>query len=353
MSVVNNPPSSVKNSRDAIDWKNMVNHPAFGTEVDLESDLHPAMEALQALKYESEDPNANALSYKEEGNYYYKKKEFSKAILSYTAGLQAKSSDSKLNAILYTNRAICHFYLMNYRSCIRDCKSAVSLSPDYVKAYVKGIEACLALSKVDEALELSSTGLNVLPSSPELLEAQYKVLKKQMELDKEAEHRSKLNCRKEDVNAAYEILKSRGIDVNLISKPIDMPELSCSKFHVDSLGKFHWPILFMYPEFGQTDFLKDVVESSTIIDCLNIIFGVNQPPPSWDPKHLYSLEDNAIKVYFEHDKLEKFILCSPEWTIKKLTKQNGFTVRRDLIIVLHVVSNRSTHFYTSWKDLNT
>ncbi|CAH8654793.1 unnamed protein product [Schistosoma margrebowiei] len=351
MSVAKNSLDNTGHSSDAIDWDDMVYHPAFGADIDPKAGLHPATEALQALKYESEDPDANARSYKEEGNYYYKGKDFSKAILSYTGGLRAKSSDRKLNAILYTNRAVCHFYLKNYRSCIRDCKSAVSLSPDYVKAYVKGIEACLALSKIDEALELSSTGLNVLPSSPELLEVQYRVLKKQMELDKEVEQRSKLGCRKEnDMNTEYEILKSRGIDVNLKLKPIDMPEVGCSTFYVDSLGKFHWPILFMYPEFGQTDFLRDVIESSTIIDCLRLVFDMNQPPPPWDPKRLYSLEDDAIEVYFEHDKMKKFILCSLQCTIKKLTKQNGFSVGRDLLIILHVISKRSTHFYSSWKD---
>ncbi|KAH9591296.1 Tetratricopeptide repeat protein 4, variant 2 [Schistosoma haematobium] len=172
-----------------------------------------------------------------------------------------------------------------------------------------------------------------------------------MELDKEVEQRSKLDCRKEnDTNTEYEILKSRGIDVNLKLKPIDMPEVGCSTFYVDSLGKFHWPILFMYPEFGQTDFLRDVIESSMIIDCLKLVFDVNQPPPPWDPKRLYSLEDDAIEVYFEHDIMKKFILCSPQCTIKKLTKQNGFSVGRDLLIILHVISKRSTHFYSSWKD---
>ncbi|CAH8625735.1 unnamed protein product [Schistosoma mattheei] len=338
MSVAKNSLDNTGNSNDAIDWDDMVYHPAFGADIDPKAGLHPATEALQALKYESEDSDANARSYKEEGNYYYKGKDFSKAILSYTGGLRAKSSDSKLNAILYTNRAVCHFYLKNYRSCIRD-------------SYVKGIEACLALSKIDEALELSSTGLNILPSSPELLDVQYKVLKKQMELDKEVEQRSRLDCRKEnDMNTEYEILKSRGIDVNLKLKPIDMPEVGCSTFYVDSLGKFHWPILFMYPEFGQTDFLRDVIESSMIIDCLKLVFDVNQPPPPWDPKRLYSLEDDAIEVYFEHDIMKKFILCSPQCTIKKLTKQNGFSVGRDLLIILHVISKRSTHFYSSWKD---
>ncbi|VDQ03971.1 unnamed protein product [Trichobilharzia regenti] len=218
----------------------MVNHPAFVSEIDLNSDLHPATEALQALKFESEDPDANALSYKDEGNYYYKRKEFVKAIKSYTAGLLAKSSDCKLNAMLYTNRALCHF-------CIR-------------------IEACLALSRIDEALQLASAGLNILPSSSILLEAQCKILRKQMELDKETEKKSKGDCKeKNEENAAHDIVKSRGINVNHKLEPIDFPETSCSKFHVDSLGKFHWPVLFMYPEFGQTDFLRDVIETSKYV----------------------------------------------------------------------------------------
>ncbi|CAH8625575.1 unnamed protein product [Heterobilharzia americana] len=294
--------------------------------------------------------SANALSYKEEGNYYYQRKDFSKAITSYTAGLRAKSSHSKLNAILYTNRALSHFCIQNYRSCINDCKSAVQLSPDHLKAYVKGIEACLALSKVNEAIELASHGLSALPSSSVLLQAQCKALERRMELDQEAERKSKVDCQENDLNCAYEILKSRGINVNHKLEPIDFPETSYSKFYVDSLGKLHWPILFMYPEFGQTDFLRDVIESSTVIDCLKLVFDVNQPPPSWDPDGLYSVMDNALEVYFEDNKIKKLTLCPPEWTINKLTKRNGFGVRRDLLIVLHAVSKRSQHFYNQWKD---
>lgn len=35
----------------------MVYHPAFGADIDPKAGLHPATEALQALKYESEDPD--------------------------------------------------------------------------------------------------------------------------------------------------------------------------------------------------------------------------------------------------------------------------------------------------------
>lgn len=70
MSVAKNSLDNKGNSNDAIDWdvcllfirlchafQDMVNHPAFGADIDPKAGLHPATEALQALKYESEDPD--------------------------------------------------------------------------------------------------------------------------------------------------------------------------------------------------------------------------------------------------------------------------------------------------------
>lgn len=85
--------------------KEIFSHPFFAkTAEDMEG--HPAYEALRALKYESEDPDANAEAYKEEGNYYVKQKEYEKAVLAYTGGINAEPIDKKLLAVLYTNRGI-------------------------------------------------------------------------------------------------------------------------------------------------------------------------------------------------------------------------------------------------------
>ncbi len=85
--------------------KEILSHPFFARTAQ-EMEGNPAFEALQALKYESEDPNANAESFKEEGNYYIKQKDYEKAVTAYTGGISAKPTDKKLLAILYTNRAI-------------------------------------------------------------------------------------------------------------------------------------------------------------------------------------------------------------------------------------------------------
>ena len=52
-----------------------------------------------------------AISLKNEGNEFFKEKQYKKAILAYTAGLQKKCGDQELSMVLHTNRAAAHFYL--------------------------------------------------------------------------------------------------------------------------------------------------------------------------------------------------------------------------------------------------
>lgn len=54
-----------------------------------------------------------ARTYKDEGNDYFKEKDYKKAVISYTEGLKKKCTDPDLNAILYTNRAAAQYYLGN------------------------------------------------------------------------------------------------------------------------------------------------------------------------------------------------------------------------------------------------
>lgn len=52
-----------------------------------------------------------AKSLKDEGNAYFKEKNYQKAVVAYTVGLKKKCADQDLNAVLLTNRAASHFYL--------------------------------------------------------------------------------------------------------------------------------------------------------------------------------------------------------------------------------------------------
>ena len=59
-------------------------------------------------------PAERALACKEDGNEYFKKKQYKKAIAAYTAGLKEKVGESELTAVLYCNRAAAHYHLSQY-----------------------------------------------------------------------------------------------------------------------------------------------------------------------------------------------------------------------------------------------
>lgn len=72
---------------------------------------------LQQLLTESENmfgfSAEQAKSLKDEGNAYFREKNYQKAVLSYTAGLKKSCADQDLSAVLLTNRAASHFHLGN------------------------------------------------------------------------------------------------------------------------------------------------------------------------------------------------------------------------------------------------
>merc|ERR1711902_233659 len=59
-----------------------------------------------------------------------------------------------------------------------------------------------------------------------------------------------------------------------------------------------WPVLFMYPEYGETDLIEEFEESGqTFSDHLQAMFGHGIERPNWDISNKYHPE--KLKIYFE------------------------------------------------------
>lgn len=56
-----------------------------------------------------------ANSYKEDGNFNFKYKNYRLAVMSYTEGIKVKCGNSDINATLYNNRSAAHYFLKNFR----------------------------------------------------------------------------------------------------------------------------------------------------------------------------------------------------------------------------------------------
>uniref|UniRef100_A0A8C5ZQ63 Tetratricopeptide repeat domain 4 n=1 Tax=Marmota marmota marmota TaxID=9994 RepID=A0A8C5ZQ63_MARMA len=136
---------------------------------------NPDLACLQSIIFdEDRSPEEQAKTYKDEGNDYFKEKDYKKAVISYTEGLKKKCADPDLNAVLYTNRAAAQYHLGNFRSALNDVKAARKLKPCHLKAIVRGALCHLELKHFAEAVNWCDEGLQIDAKEKKLLEIRIK-----------------------------------------------------------------------------------------------------------------------------------------------------------------------------------
>lgn len=312
------------------------------TEIDPEE--NPDLACLQSMIFDEErSPEEQAKTYKDEGNDYFKEKDYKKAVISYTEGLKKKCADPDLNTILYTNRAAAQYYLGNFRSALNDVTAARKLKPCHLKAIVRGALCHLELKHFAEAVNWCDEGLQIDAKEKKLLELRAKAdkLKRTQQRDL---RKAKLKEQKEQNQneALLEAVKARNI--RLVSDAVNQDEDSApagggelflhglssdnicgARLSLDDQGRLSWPVLLLYPEYAQSDFISAFHEDSRFIDHLMVMFGET---PSWDSEQKYR-PDN-LEIYFEdEDRAELYrvpptstllqVLQHPRYFIKALT----------------------------------
>ena len=75
----------------------------------------------------------DAIKLKEEGNKYFREKQYDKAINFYTMAIEKDATDPTF----FSNRAQCHLKLENFGSALQDSNSAIKLDPNFTKAYYR------------------------------------------------------------------------------------------------------------------------------------------------------------------------------------------------------------------------
>lgn len=94
---------------------------------------------------------------KEEGNEYFRRKEYDFAIQQYSMAISRCPEDqTEQLATFYGNRSAAYFAEDDYELVIDDCGAALELKKDYVKVIYRRMQAYEKLDKLEEAL----TGMN-------------------------------------------------------------------------------------------------------------------------------------------------------------------------------------------------
>ena len=126
------------------------------------------------------------LSLKEEGNKYFRNKEYEKAIELYTDAIfksevLGEEFDSEIKAALYSNRAACFMCLDKADECLSDAEHGLSLKTPYPRCRLRKYWALRKTGKANDALAELKKAIEEDPS----LEASYS--KDMREVQKEAD----------------------------------------------------------------------------------------------------------------------------------------------------------------------
>jgi len=72
------------------------------------------------------------------------------------------------------------------------------------------------------------------------------------------------------------ILKER--DIVLGGSLFDVQNKEPSQPYVDQINKLHWPVMFIYEEYSQVDFIQDFQEDQNLGEHLDTMFPPNEFP---------------------------------------------------------------------------
>ncbi|KAK8876176.1 Hsp90 cochaperone [Tritrichomonas musculus] len=101
-----------------------------------------------------------------EGNRFFSKGEYSKAIECYSEAIKRQPK----NAIYYANRAAAYTKLDEVMLAIVDCQTAIELDPKYVKAYTRKASCHFKMKDFDNARSLYNQALKLDPKNSDAIE---------------------------------------------------------------------------------------------------------------------------------------------------------------------------------------
>ncbi|KAI4455293.1 tetratricopeptide repeat protein 4 [Holotrichia oblita] len=309
------------------------NHPFFMKKPPEPGDkLHPLYEGLQQLKYDplENTPVELATSYKDDGNFNFKHKNYRLAILAYTEGIKIKCGDIDLEASLLNNRSAAHFYLKNYRSCLRDCELALKLNPTYNKVKIRAANCCFQTEQFDKCIEFCDIILDNEPGNKDVVKLRQDSVHKKK--DKERNSRKKeldFKRRLKEEELLLEEIRSRNINIDSKNNSLSIQDLEVhfpalveNKVHLDEENNLVWPVVFLYPEYQTMDFVQSFPENNLLIYYVNEIFS---NPAEWDTEKKYT--PDKVNVYFENSKLRKVYPVDTQSTLKQILQHEKYLLK--------------------------
>lgn len=331
---------------DESNWeKDFDSHPIFRNEPLKEGEeIPPMIEAFQQLKY---DTNLNtkyelASNYKDDGNQNFKLKKYRWAVDSYTEGLKILNQTSKeeeissrdqnipgLKSTLLGNRAASHSRLGNYRSSLKDSLESLKYNNKNSKSVVRVMDCLFQLNDFDECVKYGNKCLREdntqYLSDDQIKDIQNKTRKAQEELNKVKREKTIAKKEKElkDLDRQQIVTEVENRGIKFKGSLFDSFHPGISNYVTVKLSENEelvWPVIFVYPEFNETDLIEGFNENHSFLDHFQVLFDESNNP-GWNASRKYkpnnliigfSKFDSSEIVKFSPSSKLKDILCRPD-----------------------------------------
>eukprot|EP01029_Cantina_marsupialis_P011668 TRINITY_DN25967_c0_g1_i1.p1 TRINITY_DN25967_c0_g1~~TRINITY_DN25967_c0_g1_i1.p1 ORF type:complete len:431 (+),score=141.60 TRINITY_DN25967_c0_g1_i1:36-1328(+) len=266
-----------------------------------------AAKQLRALVYDDEDtPMALAETKKAKANELFKKGPdfYANALRSYNESIkhldcvddQTSIDVRKLRGTIYSNIAAINMNQKRYSKVLQFCLKSIEAFPLNFKTFFRAAKASYELGRNMDAVRFAQQGLSLEPMS-EALKQISDLAEKRIESKKQEQIRKELEG--DEAEKKNEILlkafEARELRVGKVVFPQMLQHTE--KPYLAKDYSLHWPVLFLYEEYAQTDFVQDFDERSTFEDQLKVILPRNGPFAPWDAHSKYSYDQ--IELYYQ------------------------------------------------------
>ena len=344
-----------KSSGYAIDdeaWKTM---PLFMENItDKDVEENAAVCGLTNLMYEDTNPEDVAERLKNSGNQNLSVgiktgnlELFRSAVSFYTEALSVEGASRSLRCALYSNRSQAHLYLQNNYSALLDAERAIYMNPEHIKSYHRAVQACVRLRRYEKALKFAENVFEREKNWAEFskIEAKIQDLLNSQKGKKVAISRTyteRLELENSLIRYLQEELKIRTADTDMENLPWHSEGLTVLSELTKGCRQF--PILFLYDEYGQCDFVRSANWDTTLRDHLEMILS---DPPPWDTDKRYAKVD-SLAVFNRNPGSTNYTEINTFCDIRSVLQQRSYVMPR-WVAIFHVVP-RGSEYFMRWKN---
>ena len=279
--------------------------------------------ALHSLKFDETTAIERAESYKSAGNSALKFKQnkayLRKAVQQYTLALLENVENKELLSVLHSNRAQAALLLGNHRKALIDSEMAIKINPGNLKGWFRAAKSAFGLGNLQQCMDFCQKGLLLANEQTELLSL--------LETTRAALSKAEEQViRDKHVQVEIKLYIEEVLIRNLVfGPPILGTQERFPEFSKDRSSFLHW-VLFVYPEYSQTDVIKCFDENTPFHEHLDYMFSDANCPLVWDKEGVYTRE--SLELYYQANAVQAY---SIDFLENILLEQSGVYQKYDFI----------------------